>query len=168
VTRGARGSDAHRPRDPFDGFACRVGDVIVRAGGDEAWLASALVLSEDAPVCAIFVAPEAGGDRAVFVRRGDATLVWLEAIDPAVILTGAEPPSVIEHGTTRFDRTRRLPLRVARVGDAPDIGERAVLAEYAAPSGERLVVCIGASARLAWSGVALETGMYDRLPGGDP
>src|SRR5439155_880129 len=67
--RGGRVTVAKKPaRDPLDGFACKLGDVIIRAGGDEAWLAGALVLAEDAPVAVLFVAPEAGSDRAVRAR----------------------------------------------------------------------------------------------------
>jgi len=103
-------------RDPFDGFACRLGDVIVRAGGEEAWLAGALVLAEDAAVAAIFIAPEARRDRVVYARVRDAALVWLTPVSEEVIITGTEPPSVIEIDTARFERQRRLPLRVERVG----------------------------------------------------
>jgi hypothetical protein len=152
-------------RDPFDGFACKLGDVVIRAGGEEAWLAGAMVLAEDAPVAVLFIAPEAGADRAVYVRAKDSTLVWMAAADDAIV--GAEPPSVIELGTTRFERQRRLPLRVERVGSGtPDVGDRAIVAEYAASGGERLVMILGTAARRAWRGLPLEQGMYDVLPGG--
>ncbi len=154
-------------RDPLAGFACRLGDVVIRAGGDEAWLAGALVLAEDAPVVVLFVAPDAGKDRAVLARARGEALLWLSPLGPDEIATGAEPPSAIEHGATRFDRLRRLPLHVERVGTGtPDVGDRVVFAEYAASSGERLVLLVGACAPRAWRGVALEEGMYDLLPGG--
>ena len=54
-------------------FPCKLGDVVVRAAeGDEAWLAGVLMFEEDRPVAALFVAPEAGGNRAVFVRDARA------------------------------------------------------------------------------------------------
>ena len=153
-------------RDPFEGFACKLGDVVIRSGGDEAWLAGAMVLAEDAPVAAVFIAPEAGADRAVYARAKDAALVWMAAADDAVS-SGAEPPSVVEIGTVRFERQRRLPLRVQRLGSGtPDVGERAIVAEYTAAGGERLVMLIGSGGRRAWRGFALEPGMYDVLPGG--
>ncbi len=154
-------------RDLLEGFACKLGDVIIRAGGDEAWLAGALVLAEDAPVAVLFVAPDAGSDRAVLARARGEALLWLSPLGPDEIVTGAEPPSAIEHGATRFDRVRRLPLRVERIGSGtPDVGDRVLFAEYTASTGERLVILIGAGAPRAWRGVALEEGMYDLLPGG--
>jgi hypothetical protein len=166
--RAADAAPKGPPRDPFEGFVCRLGDVVIRAGGDEAWLAGALVLAEDAPVAILFVAPEAGGDRAVLARgRGDAMLAWLSPLAKGDVVMGAEPPSAIELGTTRFDRVRRLPLRVERVGTgAPDVGDHVIFAEYAASDGDRLVVLVGAGEPRAWRGSALEEGMYDVLPGG--
>ena len=44
----------------------------------------------------------------------------------------------------RYERARRLPVRVSRVGTgAPAVGERAVVAEYAGPAGARLLVVAG-------------------------
>jgi hypothetical protein len=161
-------------RDPFALMPCRIGDVILRAGGEEAWLAGALVLSEDAVVAAMFVAPEAGHDRAIFVRSAKATgrIAWLEPLAANEIATGAEPPTSIEHRGTRFDRVRRLPVHVERAGaGAPDIGERAIIAEYATPAGDALVLLVdpsGGPANVrAWRGVMLEEGMYEVLPGGN-
>ena len=153
--------------DPFDSFPAHLGDVVMRTGGDVAWLAGALLFSEEVPIAALFVAPDAGGDRALFVRPiPTATIVWLDPIGPGELITGSEPPTSLEHKSTRFDRVRRHPVHVSRVGTgAPDIGERAILAEYEAPGGERIVVVIGAQMR-AWRGTALEPGMYDVLPSG--
>lgn len=163
-------SQAGRPsRDAFAGFRCRLGDVIVRvAERDEAWLAGALVLEEEQPVAALFVAPEAGGDRAVFVRRAEGSgVTWLSPLPEGEVTLGAEPPHVIEHHGARFERARRLPVRVVRVGSsAPAVGERAIMAEYAGPAVERLIVLAGTDRQLAWRGVALAEGEYDVLPGG--
>ena len=156
------------PRDPFESLPCRLGDVVIRAGGEEAWLAGALVFSEDAVVAAMFVAPEAGRDRGVYARsRPVATMTWMEPLAHGEIVTGQEPPTSIEHDGVLFDRTRRLPVHVARVGTgAPDVGDRAIVAEYAAAGGERIVIVVGAAPARAWRGALLERGMYDVLPGG--
>lgn len=152
--------------DPFERFAMKLGDVVMRAGGDEAWLAGALVFSEEIPVAALFIAPDAGGDRAVFARAEPSdALAWLSPLAAGAIVTGAEPPTSLEHAGTRFERARRLPVRVSRAGSgAPDVGERLIVAEYNGPAGERLLVLVGAETR-AWRGVALEPGTYDVLPG---
>jgi hypothetical protein len=173
-------TDGPVPRDPktrvqrgavtdlYESLPCRLGDVVIRAGGDEAWLAGALVFSEDAVVAAMYVAPEAGKDRGVYVRSRPAeALTWMEPLAAGEIVTGQEPPTSVEHDGVRFERTRRLPVRVERAGTgAPDVGDRAILAEYSAAGGERLVIVVGASPARAWRGFLLEPGMYDVLPGG--
>jgi len=156
-------------RDPLAGFPCKLGDVVVRiAERDEAWLAGALVLEEERPVAAVFVAPEAGGDRALFVRDAPgAGLAWLAPLGKDEIPLTKDPPHAIEHGGVRYERARRLPVRVSRLGSgAPAVGERAVVAEYAGPGIERILVVAGSDATLAWKGVALGEGEYDVLPSG--
>ncbi len=154
----------------FAGFPCTLGDVVIKVGGaEEAWLAGALVLVEDVPVAALFVAPEAGGDRAIYVRARPAapTVTWLAPLAPQELVLGTEPPSSLEHDGACFDRVRRLPVRVRREGvGAPDVGERALLAEYAAPGASRLVVVLAQGRAHAWRGEALDEGMYDVLPSG--
>jgi hypothetical protein len=155
--------------DAFAAFPCKLGDVVVRVvERDEAWLAGALVFAEERPVAALFVAPEAGGDRAVLVREApSAGLTWLAPLAKGDLPLTSDPPFALEHGGTRFERTRRLPVRVARAGSgAPNVGERAVVAEYGGPGTQRIVVVAGAEQTLAWRGVALAPGDYDVLPGG--
>jgi hypothetical protein len=149
-------------------FPCALGDVVVRvAERDEAWLAGALVLEEQSPVAVLFVAPEAGGDRALFVRAPDKGVTWLAPLAPGALALPKDPPHAIEVAGERFQRARRLPVRVSRLGTgAPAVGERAIVAEYEGPGGERLLVVAGADATLAWRGVALREGEYDVLPGG--
>jgi hypothetical protein len=53
-----------------------------------------------------------------------------------------------------------------RGSGAPSVGERAVVAEYAGPGAELIVVVAGTERTLAWIGVALAKGEYDVLPGG--
>jgi len=145
--------------------------VILRTGGDEAWLAGALVLSDDAPVAILFIAPDAGGDRAILVRpRPASELIWLEAIDGDALARlglGGEPPSAIELDRQWFSRVRRLPLRVAREGaGAPDVGAEIVLAEYAAGGAERVVAIVGPGVARAWRGAELPEGLYEVIPSG--
>jgi hypothetical protein len=157
------------PRDLLESFPCKLGDVVVRrAERDEAWLAGALVFSEDSPRAALFVAPEAGTDRALFVRElAGAPLVWLAPLPANALGFTGEPPHVVEHESTRFERVRRLPVRVDRLGTGtPVVGSTAVIAEYEGRGSERMVVVAGGEATLAWRGVALAEDEYDLLPGG--
>jgi hypothetical protein len=149
-------------------FPCALGDVVVRASdGAEVWLAGALVLREDAPAAVIFIAPDASFDRAVYARpRPSEEITWLVPIASDAILVGSEPPSAIELDGARFDRVRRLPLRVERLGEAaPDVGATAILGEYASPSGEVVIVLVAAGVR-AWRGTKLGAGEFDVWRGG--
>jgi hypothetical protein len=149
------------------GLPCRLGDVVIRVGGgDEAWLAGALVLSEEHPVAVIFVAPEAGGDRALFVRAGAGPeITWLSPLPEGTVAPTREPPHALEVEGARFERSRRLPVRVSRVGTgAPSTGDRAVVAEYTGPDADRVLVLAGVEKLLAWKGVALGEREYDVLP----
>ncbi len=156
------------PSAPLDAFPCKLGDVVLRDGGDEAWLAGVLVLSEEEPMRALYFAPEDGKDVVVLATpRPESALTWLSPIDPGVVLTRGEPPSSIEHEGLRFERFRRLPLRVSRFGSgAPDVGEECVVAEYRAAGPERLLVVVGGGSSHAYRGVSLEEGMYEILPSG--
>jgi hypothetical protein len=167
----ARTPDPPRPEasvDPFAAFPCTLGDVIVRrAERDEAWLAGALLFAEDRPVAALFVAPEAGGDRAIFVREGTRDLVWLAPLPAAVSAPAGEPPHTIEHRGARYERRRRLPVRVEVHGTGvPAVGSRAVIAEYAGPGADAIVLVVGTDATRAWQGGTLAEEHYDILPGG--
>jgi hypothetical protein len=178
----AGGEEAPPERDPLEGFPCKLGDVLVRpAEGDEAWLAGALVFEEERPVAALFIAPEAGGDRAILVRprvgeAGVADVAWLAPVDlrdlGGLAGTGAtsEPPHTLEHGGSRYARSRRLPVKITRLGTgAPAVGPQAIVAEYSGAGSARLLVVVGVPAggakALAWSGVALRDGEYEVLPG---
>jgi hypothetical protein len=162
---------ASRPKgDSLASFPFRIGDVVVRGGRDEAWLSGALVFSEDAPTLALFIAPEAGGDRAILARaRPSTSVLWLEALPRGALEIGREPPGALEIDGTRFERIRRLPFTVSRVGSgAPDVGESAILGEYTSEAGDRLLAILGASTTLTWRGVELGDGMYEVLGSSPP
>jgi hypothetical protein len=162
--------EAHVPprADLPTSFPCKLGDVVVRiAERDEAWLAGGLVFAEERPVAALFIAPEAGGDRAIFVRDvPGAGVTWLAPIAANAPAVTKEPPHALEHDGVRYERARRLPVNVARAGSgAPSVGERAIVAEYAGPAAMRMVIVAGSEQTLSWKGVALGDGEYDVLPG---
>ena len=84
---------------------------------------------------------------------------------PDLVLS-AEPPLRIEHAGTRFERVRRLPVKIERIGTgAPSVAPQGVLAEYAGTGSERLVVLACGPNVLAWVGVALGERDYEILPG---
>ena len=162
-----------KPASPkLERFPCQLGDVILRGSGDEAWLAGALLLREGQDVvAALFVAPDAGGDRAVLVRPPPSDeLLWL-APEQGITAVAGEPPTVLEVAGDRFERKRRLPLAAERVGSgAPDVGRQVIFAEYTGLGDDRLVVIAGAAsegrrdATWVWRGPALLAGSYDVLP----
>lgn len=164
ATRKVEGPTAH-----LQGFPCQLGDVIMRMTGEEAWLAGGLVLSEEVPVAALFVAPDAGHDCAIYVRpKPREALYWLEPLDPSAVLVGGEPPTSVEHGGIRFDRARRLPLRPKRIGvGAPDAGDALLLAEYHSAGDERLLVMkSSAGSTHAYRGVELDASTYEVIASG--
>jgi hypothetical protein len=162
------GSVRKSEAEKLEGFPCNLGDVLMRATGEEAWLAGGIVLSEQAPVAVLFVSPDAGGDRAVLVRANPSVEVaWLAPLAEGALTLAHEPPHALELGAARFDRVRRLPLRARRIGTgAPDVGEQVLLAEYASTGTARLVVVVAHGKPRAWKGELLEAGTYDVLPGG--
>ena len=156
--------------EQLDGFPCQLGDVLMRMTGEEAWLAGGLVLSEEVPVAALWVAPDAGHDVAIYARPKPRDAVyWLEPLDPGAVLVAGEPPTSVEHAGIRFDRVRRLPLRPKRVGvGAPDVGDAVIIAEYASAGADRLLVVkstTGQGAR-AWRGLELEPSSYEVIASG--
>src|SRR4029077_2256714 len=115
--KGDRTDAAPKPvPSGLEAFPCQLGDVVVRrAGRGGAWLAGALVFEEQGPVAALFIAPEAGGDRALFVHRAEDGLLWLSPLRPAPLLP-TDPPLTIEHRGVRFERWRRLPAPAPAAG----------------------------------------------------
>jgi hypothetical protein len=154
-------------RDPFSEMPCTLGDVVMR-GNEEAWLAGGVVFIEQHPVSALFVAPDAGAGHAIYARaRPSRELFWLTPLPAGEVTVGAEPPTSLEHASVRYDRLRRLPVKVQRAGSgAPDVGDQVIVAEYASSGFERLVVVTGAGTARVWAGLVLEEGMYEVLPSG--
>lgn len=145
-------------------FPCRLGDVIVRTSGDEAWLAGAWLLCEHVPVASLFVAPDRGIDRMILAwPLPEARLAWLDGLELAPWPI-AEPPAVLEAGARRFERTRRRPLTVRAFGDAPPSPAGILFAEYKEPGGGVLVTVSAMGLCRAWSGTYLAPGDYDVLP----
>jgi len=156
-------------------FAARPGDYFLQNINHElrtpltAILGWSEVLAEDRPVAALFIAPDASGERAVLVPGpAQATLTWLSPLAAGQVTLGRDPPQALEHAGMHFERTRRLPVRVQRLGTgAPQVGASAVLGEYAAAGLERMVVVVGSDRAFAWRGVSLSEAEYDVLPGGE-
>jgi len=144
---------------------CQLGDVVLRSTGEEAWLAGALVLRESSEVALVlFFSPEAGGDRAVLARATSKDIAWLSPAKDVVV--SGDPPTALEAAGDRFERKRRLPLRVERIGSsAPDFAGDVIVAEYTGLSDEQLVVLASKEKTIALRGVTLAPGSYDVLPG---
>lgn len=161
---------AAKASNRLEGFVCQLGDVLIRITGEEAWLAGGVVLSEDAPVAVLFVAPDAGHDTAIYVRSQPKTgLFWLEPLEPSAILVGGEMPSSVEHDGIRFERARKLPLRPHRIGvGAPDVGDTVIVAEYVSTGSERLLVLKSTNGTVhAYRGRELEESLYEVIASGD-
>ncbi len=173
------GDAARLSLDPrLRGLPCALGDIVLRADGEEAWLAGAVLFRERAAdrdvsgdatrtVAALFVAPESGRARAIYARSApDVSLDWMWPLPAADLTVGDEPPSALEHEEERFERVRRLPLGVETAGeDPPDLGTSALVGEYEGGGGARLIVVIGTTETRVWKGRRLEPGMYEVLPG---
>lgn len=165
---GGAGPGVAGTSERLEDFPCQLGDVVMRVTGEEAWLAGGLVLSEDAPVAVLFVAPDAGHDLALYVTpRPRESLYWLSPLDASAVLVGGEPPTSVEHGGVRFERERRLPLRPRRLGvGAPDVGESVIVAEYVSAGAERLVVLKSPATSRAYRGIALDAAAYEVIASG--
>lgn len=152
-------------------FPCRLGDVVVHPGGDEAWLAGATILSEDVAAAILFVAPEAKNDRALCVFPKPSTdVLWLAPLAAdAWSPPPTDPPTTIEIEGEPFERTRRLPFRATRIGEgAPEMGANILLVEYKSQlSVEKRVISIsGGGHSRAWIGTSIDIDTCDVLPGG--
>ena len=97
---------APKPAAPpsLDAFPCKLGDVILRSAGDEAWLAGALVLREgDEPAAACSSRPKrAPIARARAAPRARSCSGSRE--EKSVRVPLGEPPTALEVGTDRYER----------------------------------------------------------------
>jgi hypothetical protein len=159
-------SETARQGSPIDWriFPCALGDVVMRTlDHAEAWLAGAIVLREDVPAAALFIAPDAAGERAIYARpRPSSELAWLVPLARESASVGAEPPSALEIDGVRFERRRRLPLRAERWGTGtPEIEGTAIVGEYANPSGEVVLVVVADGVSRTWRGRLLAPFEYE-------
>lgn len=161
-------SDASSAPDPFDAMPCRLGDVVVRATGEEAWLAGALVLEEKRVVAALFVAPQAGANRVLFATPAPETsLLWLSPVAESDAAVHRDPPTSLEIGRVRFERVRQRPLVAKPVGThTPDVRGTVLVAEYEGAPAERLVLLRSPQTTLIYRGTELPPSTYDVLGAG--
>ncbi|MFO0678129.1 MAG: hypothetical protein U0169_16460 [Polyangiaceae bacterium] len=151
-----------------DRFQVLPDDVVVRTSGESAWCDAALVFREGAPVALLYASASRSGEPVVFVKGPPTrTVSWLRPCDVGPF--ASEPPSAFEIAGVTYQRSRRVPVAVERLGDdALPCAEEGILAEYTAGDARRLVV-FGARGRvaLAFVGTELLAGTYDVLPAGD-
>lgn len=145
------------------GFPCQPNDVVLRSTGEEAWLAGVVVLSERVPVAALFHAPNAVHDLALYVQPQPRPSVWwLEPVDMSTLDIGPKPPSALEVGHVRFERTRLIPLEATTAGSvSPMVTGSVLVAEYVASDTERLLVLKAPAQTLAYRGRELASGTYE-------
>lgn len=150
------------------GSPCQLGDVVLKATGDEAWLAGALVFEEDTLSSVLFYSPDRKGELTVFARlEAGAPLLWLRPLPAIGTLVGRDPPGALEWEGLRFERVRRLPLRARVVGSgAPSIGSTAIVSEYRTPGSAVLLVAVGSEKTISYVGEVLNDGLYEVIASG--
>ncbi|MCC6553329.1 MAG: hypothetical protein IT372_09960 [Polyangiaceae bacterium] len=174
AARGGEAARKHEPvkkqepaRSPFEGLPLKLGDV-VSAGGEERWLAGAIVARErDEVVAVLFLAPEGAALGAVAVFAPPRKDIYWMA--PAEVESPAEPPATLEIGGAAMRRRGRLPVALERLGQgAPRVGEEGVVASYEGGPSEVAMVLGSEGKVYAWAGRRIEDGEYERLgEGGD-
>jgi hypothetical protein len=143
------------------GFDVDLGDV-VDVAGKELWLESAWLLSEGGdPVVAIFAAREA----VLIVLPPPKRSVYL--LDAVELRLPDDPPASLESGSVRFERVRRIPVRILAIdASAPLPWDEALLSEYRGLAGDALwLLGRGASAK-AWRGRVVDESEIERWGGG--
>ena len=143
------------------GFDVDLGDV-VEIAGQELWLESAWLLSEagDA-VVALYAAREAV---LVVLPPPKRTVYLLDAVELRV---PDEPPATLESAGVRFERVRRIPVRVTSIGEsAPLPWDEALLAEYRGLGGDALWLLGRAGRAKAWQGRVVGESEIERWGGG--
>lgn len=169
--RKKRGSKPTKPTPPTRaakpsglakrGFDLELGDV-VEIGGRELWLEQGWILSEgEDAVVAMFSAKE-------------ATLVTLPSPSKASYLLDAvelafpgDPPPTLESLGVRFERVRRLPVRVESLEKSPPLPwDQALLSEYRGLATDALFVLGNAGRIRAWQGRLVGESEIERWGGG--
>jgi hypothetical protein len=145
-------------REQTPGLA--VGDV-VSVRGEHAWLEGGWMLYEGSRrVGAVLFAPEL-----VLVEAAGPRPAWYKAWPAAlgIATTLPEPPASLEHDGERFERRRRIPVRIEPLGEAPaPPGEAALFAEYYGLSGDCLWMVRSALATAAFRGARLRDEELER------
>lgn len=156
------------PRDVLAGAPCQLGDVLMTRSGAEAWIVGAVVLHEDGPSAVLYRAPEAGGDRFVYVRLDRADTWWwlAEGAAPSMLPTG-DLPRTLELGSELLERSRSLAFRARRAGELPwPVDDVVVVAEYEGVGSARLLVLRGVGSGLVFAGDAIDRGAVEIVPSG--
>ncbi|MFO0567489.1 MAG: hypothetical protein U0263_17660 [Polyangiaceae bacterium] len=144
------------------GFELEVGDV-VEIGGQELWFEEGWLLREgDEPVVALFRAHEAA---VVALPPPNGTLYVLDEVE---LVLPSDPPSSVESKGVRFERVRRLPVRVTALGkSAPLPWEEALLVEYRGLGRDALWVLGRGGRARAWQGRSVHPSEIVRWGGGE-
>jgi hypothetical protein len=143
------------------GFDIELGDVI-EVGGRELWLEHGWVLAEgEDPIVALFSAREA---TLVALPAPSRALYLLDEVD---LKLPGDPPLTLESNGVRFERVRRLPIRVEVLEKSPPLPwEEALLSEYRGLATDALFV-LGQTGRLrAWQGRQVGESEIERWGGG--
>lgn len=143
------------------GFEVDLGDV-VEVAGRELWLESAWLLSEGAdPVAALYAAREAV---LVVLPPPRRTVYLVDAVD---LRLPDDPPASLESGGVRFERVRRIPVRITAIeGTAPLPWDEALLAEYRGLAGDVLWLLGRGPSAKAWQGRVVGESEIERWGGG--
>jgi len=143
------------------GFDIDMGDV-VDIGGRELWLEHAWLMSEERePVAALLSASDAS---LVVLPPPSKSVFLLQEVE---LTLGDEPPTSIESRGVRFERARRLPIRVEPLGNTPPLPwDEAIFAEYRALGGDSLWVLARGGRAKAWQGRVVLESEIERWGGG--
>lgn len=143
------------------GFALELGDVI-DIDKQSLWLKDAwLALEGDDAVAALLFS---GQDVVVLQPGAGLRLCLTREVELSV---GHEVPSALELGGARFERVRRLPVRLLVVGDSPSPPfDEALLSELRGLSGEVLWVLTHGGFCKAYAGRSLDAAEVEYWGGG--
>jgi hypothetical protein len=157
----------------IDALPVTLGDVVAvdtPSAREERWLEGVVVAREGSEIVgALFVAPEGKREEAVVAFAPPRLqIAWLSPVSSTgLVASGAEMPSTLEIGGVPMRRRARLPVQLERAGrGAPQLGDRAVWAEYEAAGRAVAIVIQGTSTCLAWAGTLCEPGEYERMGSG--